>query len=358
MRNRTINAKYRGLESRKNHIADGLSDDSLPGPGYVFEPLLADVESLLSEIRFDIETLATIAGGDQDFYEEICNDLCDAENKIRKVEKIVAYYELHNAQTKRSQSLFDEIERVVRELSHVFAMNIDIDVIPITWNETALVRIAPESVYGLWIPRNVSVDSFTYFAPLVAHEIGHVTTDYRGVILPDEVNAERKRIAREFGSSRERKVANALSYWYEELYCDSIGALTFGPAYVVTLAQWLFSDNPYELPHQGDVNANHPPDALRYKNAISIIETEFGDDILAETTDKVENFIEHINALSNKQRPSYNDWFDEQYLEAIRNDAKQFLNLDTEQLRAVIENPRLDMPSEVEVRGEVNREIF
>jgi len=64
--------------------------------------------------------------------------------------------------------------------------------------------------------------------------------------MPDTVNQERKRIASEF-DNREKTVADALEDWYEELHCDTIGTLTFGPAYAVSLIRRLFSDNPYKL---------------------------------------------------------------------------------------------------------------
>jgi len=174
---KTVDRKCSELECRRSYIADRLVDNGVPTPDNVFSPLLADFDALLDEIRYDIETLTDLTDDTSDFYEQICNDLWGAHGKLQKVEKIISYYELHSTQETDSTAIFDNVRTVVAELCH--PLDIDFDIIPIRWNQTAIVRIVPAAVYGLWLPRNISTETFTTFAPLIGHEIGHVTMDYR-----------------------------------------------------------------------------------------------------------------------------------------------------------------------------------
>jgi hypothetical protein len=273
---KTVDQKLTELEHRRDYIDTRLADDDVPTPDNVFDPLLSEFDELLDEIRYDIETLAELRDDTHDFYEEICNDLWDAHSNLQKIEKIISYYELHTTQAADSTAVFDNVRTVVNELCH--PLGIDFDIIPIHWNQTALVTIIPAAVYGLWLPRNLSTERFTAFAPLVGHEIGHVTMDYRDEYMSNTVNQERRRIASEF-DNRERNVADALEYWYEELYCDTVGTLTFGPAYAISLARHLFSNNPYKLTSTVQSEHQHPPDALRYRHIMNILANDYPDDL-------------------------------------------------------------------------------
>lgn len=351
----TVDQKYSQLERRRSYIADCIADDDIPTPANVFDPLLDDFDALLNEIQYDIETLNELSADTHDFYEEICNDLWDGHSKLQKVEKIISYYELHTVQEADSTAVFDDIRTAVDELCH--SLGIDFDIIPIRWNQTALVRIVPAAVYGLWLPRNISTGTFTEFAPLIGHEIGHVTMDYRDYYMPSSVNRERKRIASEF-DNRERMVADALEDWYEELYCDAIGTLTFGPAYAVSLTRRLFSDNPYKLSYAIATEHQHPPDALRYKHVMTILDDEFPAEIHRIAHEQTGTFRDHLDQLASKKTPAYRDWWNDRFLAAIRDDAKQFVTLDTEQLVTALTQPDAEMPDTLVMRSRVNRSLL
>ncbi|WP_332900410.1 hypothetical protein [Haladaptatus sp. CMSO5] len=351
----TVDQKFSELQRRRAYIADRIVDDEVPTPDKVFNPLLADFDALLDEIQYDIETLTGLSDGTDDFYEQICNDLWDAHSKLQKVEKIISYYELHTVQETDSTAIFDNVRTVVDELCH--PLNINFDIIPIRWNQTALVRIVPTSVYGLWLPRNISTETFTEFAPLIGHEIGHVTMDYREYYMPDTVNQERKRIASEF-DNREETVADALVDWYEELYCDTIGTLTFGPAYAVSLTRRLFSDNPYKLAYSIATEHQHPPDALRYRHVMNILDDEFPADVHRLAHEQTETFRQHLEQLSSKKTHAYADWWNDRFLDAIHDDANQFVASDTHQLATALTESDADMPDTIAMRARVNRALL
>jgi len=352
----TVDQKFTDLEHRRDYIATRLGDDDVPTPDNVFNPLLADFDELLDEIRYDIETLAGLSDDTQDFYDGICNDLWDAHSKLQKIEKIISYYELHTTQATDSNAVFDNIRTVVNELCH--PLDVDFDIIPIHWNQTALVRIVPTAVYGLWLPRNISTMSFTEFAPLIGHEIGHVTMDYQdNYTLPDSVNRERRLIASEF-ENREQTVADALRDWYEELYCDTVGTLTFGPAYAVSLTRRLFSDNPYKLTPSIHREHQHPPDALRYHHVMNILADDFSDELHRLAHEHTAAFRDHLDQLSSKRTPAYTDWWNDQFLDAIIEDAKQFFTPDTEQLADALTRPDAEIPDTVSMRARVNQDLL
>lgn len=352
----TVDQEFSDLEHRRDYISTRLADDGVPTPDNVFNPLLADFDDLLDEIQYDIETLSELSDNTDDFYEEICNDLWDAHSKLQKIEKIISYYELHTTQVTDSTAVFDNVRTVVDELCH--PLGIDFDIIPIHWNQTALVRIVPTAVYGLWLPRNVSTESFTEFAPLIGHEIGHVTMDYRdSYTLPDAVNQERRRIAGEF-DNREQTVADALRDWYEELYCDTVGTLMFGPAYAVSLTRRLFSDNPYKLTPSIHREHQHPPDALRYHHVMNILADDYPDELHCLAHEHTATFRDHLNQLSSKRTPTYTDWWNDQFLNAIIDDAKQFFTPDTEQLSTALTHPDTDISETVTKRTRINQDLL
>lgn len=351
----TIHQKYSELERRRDDIASRLADKNLSTPDSVFDPLLAKLDARLDEIQYDIETLTDLSGNTHAFYEEICNDLADGHSHLQKVEKIISYYELHTTQQMEYRTVFQNISDVVDELCEI--LDIDLDIIPIVWNQTALVQIISEAVYGLWLPRNIATESFDAFAPIIAHEIAHATFDYRGTILPDPVNEERKRIASEFGDRREQTVAQKLVDWYQELYCDAVGTLTFGPAYAVSLTRRLFSDNPYQLGLSQTSEISHPPDALRYRNVMRILEGEFPADLHSIAQEKTREFTRHLDQLSPKKTHAYTDWWDDQYLEAIVTDAKQVVNQDINNLVSAINRPHAEVPTDTANRARVNRDL-
>jgi len=351
----TVDHKLSELEHRRDYIADRLADETVPTPDNVFDPLLADFDDLLDEIRYDIETLATLSDETTDFYEEICNDLRDAHSTLQKIEKIISYYELHTTQETDSSAVFDNVRSIVDELCH--PLDIDFDIIPIHWNQTALVRIIPKAVYGLWLPSNISTETFPEFAALIGHEIGHVTMDYRDYYMSDTVKQERRQIASEF-TDRERIVADALEHWYEELYCDTVGTLTFGPAYAVSLTRRLVSDNPYKLTYSVNREQQHPPDALRYRHVMNILADDYPDIFHRRAYEQTATFRDHLDQLTSKQTPAYTDWWNDRFLNAVNEDAKQFFTPDIEQLATALTQPDADMPYPVASRAQVNRTVL
>lgn len=352
---KTADQKYSELERRRSYIADRIAADNIPTPDNVFSPLLADLDELLDEIQYDIETLSELSDDTSDFYEEICNDLWDAHSNLQKIEKTISYYELYTTQEADSTPVFDNVRIVVNELCH--PLGIDFDIIPIRWNQTALVRIIPTAVYGLWLPRNISTDTFTEFAPLIGHEIGHVTMDYRDCYMSDTVKQERRQIASEF-DDREETVADALVDWYEELYCDTIGVLTFGPAYAVSLTRRLFSDNPYKLASAVQKGFQHPPDALRYRHVMNILSNKYPEELHCLAYEQTATFRQHLDNLSSKQTPAYSDWWNDRFLNAITNDATQFFTPDTNQLAAAITQSDADVSDSIDMRAGVSRALL
>lgn len=352
---KTVDEKLSALENRRAYIADRLDDNDITTPNKVFNPLLTSFDELLDEIRYDIETLAHLSDDTSDFYEEICNDLSDAHSNIQKIEKIISYYELHTTQEVDSTVVFDNVRTVVNELCHPIC--IDFDIIPIHWNQTALVRIIPTAVYGLWLPRDIETANFNEFAPLIGHEIGHVTMDYRDYYMSDSVKQERKRIANEF-DNREETVADALADWYEELYCDTVGTLTFGPAYAVSLTRRLFSDNPYKFTSTIQTEHQHPPDALRYRHVMQILSDKFPKKLHRLAYEQTATFRQHLDQLSSKQTPAYADWWNDRFLDAITKDATQFFTPDIDQLAAALTQPDDDVSETIAMRANVNRALL
>lgn len=351
---KTVDRKYSELERRRSYIAERLYEDDVPTPDNVFNPLLEDFDALLDEIQYDIETLTELDDNTGDFYEEICNDIEDAHSKLQKIEKIISYYELYTIQQKASTTVFDNVSAIVDELCH--PLGIDFNIIPIRWNQTALVRIVPAAVYGLWLPRDISTETFAEFAPVIGHEIGHVTMDYRDYYMPDSINQERKRIASEF-DNREEAVAEALADWYEELYCDAIGTLTFGPAYAISLTRRLFSDNPYKLTYGMATEYQHPPNALRYQHVMNILEDAFPEDIHRLAHEQTATFRDHLDQLASKRPLTYTDWWNERFLDTIYDNATQFVTPDTEQLATALNDPDADLPDTIAMRAHVNQTL-
>ena len=257
----------------------------------------------------------------RDLYEEYLGAIEKVAFDLQVLERQLVYLDLNQyQQTLPLNDQLNHVESLSEELKT--ALDLDVTTIPVVWDGFAIdpldyyIRATGERshIYAVILPRTQS-DSMRY-SPLIGHELGHTVLD-RHEDLESEFYVQVRDVERRTQSGLAHDTSNevedeahfvkAWRDWFEELFCDACGVLTFGPSYVAALVWRLFDSNPYYIERHPE-ESMHPPPALRYKLVTELIEELFPalDGAMSEYRTAFESHLADLQAV----RPSDYDAYD------------------------------------------------
>jgi len=266
-----------------------------------FEPPITKGEAILQAVEEGLEQVhqnrrlydvareqAPGSETTRNLYEEYLGAIEKVAFDLQVLERQLVYLDLNQyQQTLLLNDQLNHIESLSEELKT--ALDLDVTTIPVVWDGFAIdpldsyIRATGERshIYAVILPRTQS-DSMRY-SPLIGHELGHAVLD-RHEDLESEFYVQVRDVERRTQSGLAHDTSNevddeahfvqAWRDWFEELFCDACGVLTFGPSYVAALVWRLFDSNPYYIERHPE-ESMHPPPALRYKLVTELIEELF-----------------------------------------------------------------------------------
>jgi hypothetical protein len=299
-----------------------------------FEPPITKGEAILQAVEEGLEQVNQNrrlydAARDQspdsettrDLYEEYLGAIEKVAFDLQVLERQLVYLDLNQyQQTLPLNDQLNHVESLSEELKT--ALDLDVTTIPVVWNGFAIdpldsyIRATGERshIYAVILPRTQS-DPMQY-SPLIGHELGHAVLD-RHEDLESEFYVQVWDVERRTQSGLahdtsdevedEAHFVRAWRDWFEELFCDACGVLTFGPSYVAALVWRLFDSNPFYIERHPQ-ESMHPPPALRYKLVTELIEELFPavDGAMSEYRTAFESHLADLQAA----RPSDYDAYD------------------------------------------------
>jgi len=327
----------RGKFEAAREVLDTL-DTSIP----VTEPIYSSVESgfdnieetrALYEQAYDQEPDAEAT---HELYEEYLGAIDAVASELQVLEIELVYLDLYQHQHNSTTS--DRLEHaasVSSELEDVFGL--DITVLPVIWDGFSfppLDKNIPATgdlsqIYVLILPRTKSDPCF--YTPVFAHELGHAIFDRQDDLKTDFYNLVRdvqRRTRHEIDD--EAHFARSWQTWLEELFCDTCGVLTFGPAYLSSLARHLHHSNPYYIEKDADRDL-HPPPALRF-DLVMELSDEFFPELLDGIRDDRIAFERHLDALEYSRPRIYETYDYAELRDYIKLEVPNAINHDLEAL--------------------------
>lgn len=248
-----------------------------------------------------------------ELYEEYLGAIDTVALELQVLEVELVYLDLHQYQRHSATSdRLDHASSLSSELADTFGM--DITVLPVIWDGFAIDPLDENlpatgdlsQIYVLILPRTQSDPEF--YAPIIAHELAHAVLDRQEDLKGDFYNVLRdvqRRTRQEIDD--ETHFARSWRTWFEELFCDACGVLTFGPAYLSSLARHLYHPNPYYIESNADRDL-HPPPALRFDLVMDLSDELFPDLLDGIRDDRIA-FERHLDALEHS-RPRIYDTYD------------------------------------------------
>lgn len=299
-----------------------------------FEPTITKGEAILQAVEEGLEQVhqnrrlyevardqAPDSETTRDLYEEYLGSIEKVAFDLQVLERQLVYLDLNQyQQTLPLNDQLNHVESLSEELKT--SLGLDVTTIPVVWNGFAIdpldyyIRATGKRshIYAVILPRTRS-DSMRY-SPLIGHELGHAVLD-RHKDLESEFYVQVRDVERRTQSGLAHDTSNevedeahfvqAWRDWFEELFCDACGVLTFGPSYVAALVWLLFDSNPYYIERHPE-DSMHPPPALRYKLVTELIEELFPalDGAMSEYRTAFESHLADLQAV----RPSDYDAYD------------------------------------------------
>lgn len=253
-----------------------------------------------------------------ELYEEYLGAIGKVAFDLQVLETQLVYLDLHQYQ--QTLSVSDRLEHAQSlsdELKTAFGINVT--TIPVVWNGFAIdpldyrIRATGDMshIYAVILPRTQSEP--LRYAPFIGHELGHAVLDRHEDLETEfygEIREVRNRTRSGLDHDHENEVEDEDHFvtswraWFEELFCDTCGVLTFGPSYLGALVWHLFDSNPFYIERDPDYDM-HPPPALRFKLVTELIEElfpELGDSVRGYRT----AFESHLDALEGERPSDYN----------------------------------------------------
>lgn len=245
-------------------------------------------------------------------YEDYLRAIGDVALTTELLETELVSLDLHQYQRETSDGRYLSFANdLSSELKAAFEL--EVTTIPVIWNGFQIDPLdenLPETgelsrTYVLLLPRSRLEPEV--FAPIIAHELAHAVLD-RHTDLRSEFNAaiwemqDRTRLDPDDRSH----FARSWRAWFEELFCDACGVLTFGPAYLSALVHYLVNWYPYHIESDIDFDL-HPPDALRYDVVLGMAEQYFPD-LLHEIRDDRIAYDRHLRALDHSRPRNYDSY--------------------------------------------------
>ncbi len=280
-----------------------------------------------------------------DFYDRYVSALDDLDLRLDNLHEIAGYIELHARQRAEDTEMIDDITEVCSEVSR--PLNISITVLPTIWRSYALLPLQEKGgdIYSLFAPRHANPRQYQ---PLLAHELGHALIDQNGT--DPRYDDRIWEIDEEWGGER-GSFARYWDEWYTEFMCDACGILTFGPAYVFAISDYLHNQRPYNL------LVDHPPNALRLQFISRLAEETFPDAAL-EMTQPVMNTIDgHLNNQVHNKPDRYDSYVVEELLTLIIKISQREVDNELPRITGKVQSmePLDEIDPEIKYRVKVNR---
>lgn len=342
------NRRLRRLESQLTQLRSDLFElDSVLSKEQC-ETFVKPVEDTLERAKKRQKALAQASGDSiPEFYDRYVSALDDLDVRLDNLHEITGYIELHARQRAENTEMIDDISKVCVEVTN--SLNISITVLPTIWESYAILPLQERGggdIYSLLAPRHANPRQYQ---PLLAHELGHALYDKVG---RDSTFGERIwEIDDEWGGDR-GEFADYWNEWYTEFLCDACGVLTFGPAYVYAISDYLHNQRPYRI------SEHHPPPALRLRFIIQLAKNNFPDGALEMVQSILGSIESHLDNQTQNKQEHYDSYAVKELLDYI-NDAVQ-REVDNEIPRIIAkvnsDKPLEDIDSEINYRVKVNRE--
>lgn len=303
-------AFLRGKYEATRAVLDSL-ETPVPATNSIFSSVedgFKNIEEtrLLYERAYDQEPDAEAT---HELYEEYLAAIDSVASELQVLEFELVYLDLHQYQrNSTTPRRLDHASSLSSELEDTF--DIDITVLPVIWDGFAtdpLDENIPATgelsqIYVLILPRTQSEPEF--YAPIIAHELAHAVLDRHQPLKTAFYNAVRdvqRRTRQEIDD--ETHFARSWRAWFDELFCDACGVLTFGPAYLSLLTRHLHHSNPYYIEKDFDRNL-HPPPALRF-DLVKDLSDEYFPDLMEGIRDDRIAFERHLDTLEHSRQRIY-----------------------------------------------------
>jgi len=340
------NRRLERLESQLTQLRSDLSDLDAGLSAEERETFLEPVENSLERAKTRREAFEQASeSAVPDFYDRYVSALDDLDVRLDHLHEITGYIELHARQRAEDTEMIDDIGAVCSEISE--PLNISVTVLPTIWMSYAILPLqeSSEEIYALLAPRHANPRQYQ---PLLAHELGHALFDRVG--RNREYDNKVWEIDDEWGDKR-GEFADYWREWYTEFFCDACGVLTFGPAYVYAVSDYLHNQRPYNIFEE------HPPNALRIKFINQLVSDVFPESA-SEMVHPVLNSVEsHLRNQEQNKREDYDSYVADELLSLISDAAQR--EVDNE-LPTIIDHVRSQEPLDdidpsITYRVKVNR---
>lgn len=340
------NRRLTRLESQLARLRSDLEglDSSLSAEehGSFLEP----VESTLERATRRQQALAQASEETEpQFYDRYVSALDDLDVRLDNLHWITGYVELHARQRTEDTETIDDIGAVCTEISR--SLNLSITVLPTIWESYATLPLQDKGgdIYSLLVPRHANPRQYQ---PLIAHELGHALVDHVGT--DNDYHDRIWEIDEAWGGDR-GAFARYWDEWYSEFFCDACGVLTFGPAYVYAISDYLHNQRPYNL------FKDHPPNALRLEYISRLAREEFPDSTYEMMQPVLDSIEVHLRNQEQNKREDYDSYMDEDLLTLVSNAVHQGIDVELERIDGMVRSdmPLDDVDSDIRYRVKVNR---
>lgn len=327
------------LRSDLLELDSGLSDEES-------ETFLEPVEMGLERAKIRQEALAEASEDSvPDFYDRYVSALDDLDVRLDNLHEITGYIELHARQRAEDTEMIDDISEVCSEVSR--PLNISITVLPIIWESYAILPLQERGgeIYSLLAPRHANPRQYQ---PLLAHELGHALFDQVG---KDRTYHNRMwEIDDGWGGDR-GDFAEYWDEWYTEFLCDACGVLTFGPAYVCAISDYLHNQRPYKI------FPGHPPNALRLNFISQLAREVFPESALDMAQPVLTSIDGHLNNQTRNKPEDYDSYVAEELLTLVSEAAQREVDNELPRImeRVNSEESLDEIDSAIKYRVKVNR---
>lgn len=277
-----------------------------------------------------------------EFYGEYLGAIGGVASELQVLEIQLVYFDLNQHQrTSPSNHRLDHINDVSDELESAF--DIDVTTIPVVWNGFAIDPLDRRltstgeisRIYAVILPRTRSQPD--RYAPLIGHELGHAVLDRNQGIEMEfytELLEVQKRTRAEVDD--EDHFVESWRVWFEELFCDACGVLTFGPAYLPALVWHLCDSDPYYIERNTDYEM-HPPPALRFKLVTEILEDRCPE-IVDYVSDARSKFRQHMDAREDARPLDFEAYDYDELREFVLYEVPEVVSHDLKELADDVQN--------------------
>lgn len=311
------NRRFQRLQNQYKRLESEIADLDTYVPISGASVLIGDVESILEKTRRLQNQLTKTESGSDDFkflYDRYTASLDKLDLRLDELHYRTGFLELHASQSngKGSEELA-EISEVCEEILPVF--NLDIEVLPVIWESYSTTYLdTPENgqeakIHLVQIPRQQNSD---LYYPLIAHEIAHPL--YQRHEVPLEFRKKVRDFDEDWGGSP-GEFANKWRDWYMEFFCDAAGVLTFGPAFIFSLAEYLHHQTPFSM--SGGRFDTHPPKALRLDSMIRLGERVCSSSLWTRTQPFIDRVDQHLELQGSTKDETYDTYVNPELLSDI-----------------------------------------